>query len=79
MQDGDELLYNVVQQIQTEVAEKKVNLGNSGLTALWNLHPDNLEACRAKDRDFLPSLENYFEEAIEQLDPRNEVGGWRCR
>jgi THO complex subunit 1 len=51
-----------------------VNLGNSGLTALWNLHPDNLEACRAKDRDFLPSLENYFEEAIEQLDPRNEVG-----
>jgi len=59
--------------IQKEVAEKKVNLGNSGLTALWNLHPDNLEACRAKDRDFLPSLENYFEEAIEQLDPRNEI------
>eukprot|EP00091_Calanus_sinicus_P023443 TRINITY_DN7922_c0_g1_i1.p1 TRINITY_DN7922_c0_g1~~TRINITY_DN7922_c0_g1_i1.p1 ORF type:complete len:291 (-),score=114.46 TRINITY_DN7922_c0_g1_i1:52-924(-) len=59
--------------IQKEMAEKKVNLGNSGLTALWNLHPDNLEACRAKDRDFLPSLENYFEEAIEQLDPRNEI------
>eukprot|EP00092_Neocalanus_flemingeri_P011999 GFUD01012936.1.p1 GENE.GFUD01012936.1~~GFUD01012936.1.p1 ORF type:complete len:653 (-),score=159.55 GFUD01012936.1:48-2006(-) len=59
--------------IQKEVAEKKVNLGNSGLTALWNLHPDNLEACRAKDRDFLPSLENYFEEAIDQLDPRNEI------
>eukprot|EP00090_Calanus_glacialis_P013654 TRINITY_DN2230_c0_g1_i1.p1 TRINITY_DN2230_c0_g1~~TRINITY_DN2230_c0_g1_i1.p1 ORF type:complete len:654 (-),score=223.35 TRINITY_DN2230_c0_g1_i1:66-2027(-) len=59
--------------IQKEIAEKKVNLGNSGLTALWNLHPDNLEACRAKDRDFLPSLENYFEEAIEQLDPRNEI------
>ena len=54
-----------------------MNLGNSGLTALWNLHPDNLEACRAKDRDFLPSLENYFEEAIEQLDPRNEVGSER--
>ena len=50
-----------------------MNLGNPGLTALWNLHPDNLEACRAKDRDFLPSLENYFEEAIEQLDPKNEV------
>jgi len=59
--------------IQKEVAEKKVNLGNSGLTSLWNLHPNNLEACRAKDRDFLPSLENYFEEAIEQLDPRNEI------
>merc|ERR1719427_784732 len=59
--------------IQKEIAEKKVNLGNPGLTALWNLHPDNLEACRAKDRDFLPSLENYFEEAIEQLDPKNEI------
>jgi len=59
--------------IQKEISENKVNLGNSGLTALWNLHPDNLEACRAKDRDFLPSLENYFEEAIEQLDPKNEI------
>lgn len=59
--------------VQKEVVEKRVNLGNPGLTNLWNLHADDLEACRAKDRDFLPSLENYFEEAIEQLDPRNEV------
>ena len=29
-----------------ELAEKKVNLGNAGLTALWNQNPDNLEACR---------------------------------
>ena len=40
---------------------------------MWNFNPDNLEACRAKERDFLPSLENYFEEAIEQLDPKNEI------
>jgi THO complex subunit 1 len=39
------------------------------LTKLWNLCPNNLEACKSKDRDFLPSLEVYFEEAIEQLDP----------
>ena len=83
-----------------ELAEKRVNLGNAGLTALWNQNPDNLEACRwalcqwkshrfvllfgnclystldmfrARDRDFLPSLQNYFEEAIEQLDPVNQV------
>ena len=37
---------------------------------MWNLCPDNLEACRAVERDFLPSLENYFEEAIDQLDPK---------
>jgi len=61
------------EQIQKEVEEKRVNLGNPGLTNLWNLHPHNLEACRESDRDFLPSLENFFEEAIEQLDPRNQV------
>ena len=60
-------------QLQKEVAEKKINLGNPGLTSLWNYNPDNLEACRAKERDFLPSLENYFEEAIEQLDPKNGI------
>lgn len=26
------------------------------LTKLWNLCPDNLEACKGKDREFLPSL-----------------------
>ena len=28
---------------------------------------------RAKDRDFLPSLQSYFEEAVEQLDPANGI------
>lgn len=43
------------------------------LTKLWNVCPDNLEACRGKDRDFLPSLDSYFEEAIEQTDPNAMV------
>ena len=60
--------------VRREEQENKVNLGNPGLTKLWNLCPDNLEACRAKERDFLPGLENYFEEAIEQLDPQSQVG-----
>ena len=47
-----------------------MNLGNKGLTELWNQNTDNLEACRAAEIDFLPSLENYFEEAIEQQDPK---------
>ncbi|XP_011494195.1 PREDICTED: THO complex subunit 1 [Ceratosolen solmsi marchali] len=47
----------------------KYYMGNPELTKLWNLCPNNLEACKSKDRDFLPSLEIYFEEAIEQLDP----------
>jgi THO complex subunit 1 len=28
---------------------------------------------RAQDRDFLPSLQGYFEEAIEQCDPASGV------
>ncbi len=40
---------------------------------LWNLYPNNLEACSAEERDFLPSLEEYFEEAIDQLNPDNQV------
>lgn len=59
--------------IRKETEAKKVNLGNPSLTNLWNLCPDNMEACRSKERDFLPSLEVYFEEAIEQLDPKNQV------
>ncbi|XP_029044861.1 THO complex subunit 1 isoform X3 [Osmia bicornis bicornis] len=47
----------------------KYHMGNPELTKLWNLCPNNLEACKSKDRDFLPSLETYFEEAIMQLDP----------
>ena len=42
------------------------------MNRLWNLCPDNMAACRSKDRDFLPTLEHYFEEAIEKLDPSVE-------
>lgn len=39
------------------------------LTMLWNNKPDNLEACRSTERNFSPSLEEYFKVAIEQTDP----------
>ncbi len=32
------------------------------------------EACRSNERDFLPSLEGFFEDAIIELDPRSGVG-----
>lgn len=47
----------------------KFYMGNPELTKLWNLCPNNLESCKSRERDFLPSLETYFEEAIMQLDP----------
>lgn len=55
--------------IRDAQAVGKYHMGNPELTKLWNLCPNNLEACKSKDRDFLPSLETYFEEAIIQLDP----------
>ncbi|XP_069702064.1 THO complex subunit 1 isoform X2 [Periplaneta americana] len=57
------------EQMRDVTQHGKFIMGNGELTKLWNLCPNNLEACKSKDRDFLPSLEGYFEEAIEQIDP----------
>ncbi|XP_046459748.1 THO complex subunit 1-like isoform X1 [Daphnia pulex] len=59
-------------QIREASKRNKCIIGNAEMNRLWNLCPDNMAACRSKDRDFLPTLENYFEEAIEQLDPSVE-------
>lgn len=40
---------------------------------LCQVNHGNLEACRDSTRQFLPSIREFFEEAIEQLDPANEV------
>lgn len=45
------------------------------LTRLWNLCPDNLQACKGDDRNFLPSLEAYLENPKEKADPSFE---WRA-
>ena len=78
---GDELAYD---------KSAKLDLGSSELTRLWNICPDNLEACKAENRtSFLPTLQDFFEEAIEQADPeagiedeyklvKNSEFGWRA-
>nr|KAF6424033.1 THO complex 1 [Rousettus aegyptiacus] len=48
-------------------------MGNEELTRLWNLCPDNMEACKSETREYMPTLEEFFEEAIEQADPENMV------
>ncbi|XP_046883507.1 THO complex subunit 1 [Hypomesus transpacificus] len=69
--------------------DRKVFMGNDELTRLWNLNHDNMEACKSDSREFMPSLEEFFEEAIEQADPvnmveeeykvvRNSNYGWRA-
>jgi hypothetical protein len=59
--------------IKDATANGRFLMGNAALTKLWNICPDNLEACASIERDFLPSVEDYFAEAIEQLDPANQV------
>ncbi|XP_030839467.1 THO complex subunit 1 [Strongylocentrotus purpuratus] len=50
-------------------AAKKIDLGSPELTKLWNVYPSNLEACAAEDRIFLPQVEEFFQDAIDQADP----------
>lgn len=45
------------------------------MTRLWNLSPDNLQACKGEDRNFLPPLETYLENPKEKNDPSFE---WRA-
>uniref|UniRef100_A0A8C1J7A7 THO complex 1 n=1 Tax=Cyprinus carpio TaxID=7962 RepID=A0A8C1J7A7_CYPCA len=53
--------------------DRKILMGNEELTRLWNLNHDNMEACKSDSREFMPSLEEFFVEAIEQADPTNMV------
>ncbi|KAH8409875.1 hypothetical protein KR222_011855, partial [Zaprionus bogoriensis] len=50
-------------------------LGNDNLTRLWNYSPDNLQACKSEQRNFLPMLETYLETPHEKSDPAFE---WRA-
>ena len=60
-------------EVRTATESKRFLMGNDNLTKLWNVCPDNLEACSAPERDFLPTIDEYFSEAAEQLDPKNQV------
>uniref|UniRef100_A0A1A8GGP9 THO complex 1 n=1 Tax=Nothobranchius korthausae TaxID=1143690 RepID=A0A1A8GGP9_9TELE len=53
--------------------DRKIFMGNDELTRLWNLNHDNMEACKSDSREFMPSLDEFFAEAIEQADPANMV------
>uniref|UniRef100_A0A3Q3WE85 Death domain-containing protein n=1 Tax=Mola mola TaxID=94237 RepID=A0A3Q3WE85_MOLML len=53
--------------------DRKIFMGNDELTRLWNLNHDNMDACKSDSREFMPSLDEFFAEAIEQADPANMV------
>ncbi|CAK1550625.1 unnamed protein product [Leptosia nina] len=57
-------------------SQKKHFMGNNELTKLWNLCPDNLAACRTKERDFMPPLESYM---LSGGSGGVTTGGWGWR
>ncbi|XP_053681306.1 THO complex subunit 1 [Anopheles nili] len=61
--------------IRESTKQGKFYMGNPEITRLWNLCPDNLQACKGTDRNFLPSLETYLENPKEKQDPSFE---WRA-
>ncbi|XP_071543849.1 THO complex subunit 1 isoform X3 [Panulirus ornatus] len=79
-EDGDYRSSRMVRQkrkvgdvIRDADSKNKFSMGNSEMTRLWNLNPNNLEACKMSERDFVPALETYFTPAIEQLSPKSEL------
>ncbi|XP_001655616.2 THO complex subunit 1 [Aedes aegypti] len=61
--------------IRDSTKQGKFYMGNPELTRLWNTCPDNLQACKGEDRNFLPSLEAYLDGSKEKQDPSFE---WRA-
>lgn len=55
------------------ISSPTIDMGNAELTRLWNLCPDNLEACKQKSRNFVPDLKEFLEEPIEQADPAAQI------
>ncbi|XP_055915515.1 THO complex subunit 1-like [Eupeodes corollae] len=55
----------------------KFFLGNDVLTRLWNVSPDNLQACKSEDRNFLPPVDTYIENPREKSDPSFELRALR--
>ncbi len=49
------------------------DMGDAELTRLWNLCPDNQEACKQESRNFVPELKSFLEEPIQQADPGAQI------
>lgn len=55
-------------EVKAALASKKVLIGDPEMNRLWNLCPDNWEACMSPKRDFVPSLEKFFEQVLDQSE-----------
>uniref|UniRef100_A0A6A7FRD8 THO complex subunit 1-like n=1 Tax=Hirondellea gigas TaxID=1518452 RepID=A0A6A7FRD8_9CRUS len=54
-------------------SRNKFVMANPEMTRLWNICPDNVQATQQKKRNFIPSLEDYFMRAIDQIHSTEEI------
>lgn len=67
---------NLGDLIRDHSKQGKSYLGNTELTRLWNLCPDNLSACSGEDRNFLPPIEQYL--TANKDNGSDASFGWRA-
>ena len=70
------------------MGDKNLGLGSAELTRLWSKSESNLEACRTPKRQFIPTITDFFQEAMVHADPgqrqkyndisNNKQGGNYC-
>ena len=53
--------------------KEEKDIGSKELSRLWNLCPDNLDSCTSAERIFVPPLDIFLEEALEQAKPESQV------
>lgn len=53
--------------------KEEKDIGSQELSRLWNLCPDNLESCSSAERIFVPSLDIFLEEPLEQSKADSQV------
>lgn len=50
-----------------------IDLGSAELTKLWSIEPDIKKACRDPTRKFIPTVEQFIQDALDELDPEQQV------
>lgn len=74
LKDGEMAPFPSKKHLGDEVASQtKIDMGSTELSRLWNLCPDNLEACKLKSRVFVPDMKKFLEEPLEQADPEARI------
>lgn len=69
----DQDTYPAKRHLGDGLDSRKIDIGNPELSRLWNLCPDNLQACKQTGRVFRPDKAKFLNEPIEQADPEAKI------